>query len=1495
MSRFYFLVRLLVLALIFTLVTTTLNIQAAPLPQATGPDHWVPRTRDVESLPRLPRAEKSVVTPDAVEATTIYPWSRLVFQSIRDNNWEIYVGNDDGSGQTRLTYDSNIDVHPRLNRGATRIAFASKRTGNYEIYTMNTDGTGLTRLTSNSTDDVLPYWSPDGSKIAFQAYRDGQAEVYVMNADGSGQTRLTNSSDYDGEPAWSPDGTKIAFASRRSGSSSDYHIWVMNANGSGQTQLTTQAYSEGPVWSPDGTKIAYDAAGSDNWQNLWVVNADGSNPKVVFDESGYADAWVRSWSPDGRYIAFTRIYYIIENNQIYWTNAYLDAWDSTTSNIIRLSNNGSDWRPDWQTTDAAAPSSYVRTLPVESPATFTVRWSGSDTGPSGLKNFDIQVRDGVNGTWTTWQSETTATSASYSGIGGHTYYFRSRARDNAGNVEAWPASHDALTTVETAAPVSAVETLPEFSKDQVMVNWSGYDPGGSGIQSYDVQYQDMTSGGTWTNWQMGVVTTTASFAGTIGHTYAFRSRALDRAQNQEDWPSGNGDAHTTFYFWAISGMAHTNTGSPLVGINVTTEPSAQGVIATDLNGLYSAYVITPSNTYTVSWAKPGYGSLPATTFEEPISTSMISQGTLPALGDIVTVSGLQVGQIYRIVVTGTYQWTTGGGSWDDAQWGIGGSCAPGVFCVYDRHIKFNGVLLAAQNGQEVVEPNHEYTFLWLADTPQLQMQIKDSLYSDNSGYLSFEIFDYQASNDPNVFLPPTDDLILNGHFEQGTVAINNWIVSGVPTPTVSIAARHTGRQSAFLRATPAMTTSLLDGLISYWKLDEATGDALDVLGTNTLTATYAPGSTAGVIQGARTFSGDHQYFSIPTRPSVEVGNTSFTFTAWVSISNKTDYHSFVCKRIENYPLYDRDYSLDYDKDMDRFYFQVAGPDGVTLTRAIANALGSPTVSTWYFLAGGYDYESGYIWISVNGGPKETTPFTGSVHVGQAPFMLGGVANPLFGYQAGLLDEVGFWKRVLTPQEVASLYNNGQGLSYPFDTSSQTGNSAIAQAVTIPATMTNPILSFLYQPGRDSLLQAAPVAYWKLDETSGVRFDATGRGNDLLNTTIVTSATGKIGKAAQFVATNRQYLNLADNVDLSMGDIDFTIAGWVYLDAPKTNGIIVAKGDTTAFSNFEYALGYAGPNDRFAGSVGNGLGGGSSVIADTFGAPAANQWYFVAFWHDSVHNQLGISVNGIADVISYSGGVADGSYEFRLGDDLDGRWWNGRLDEIGLWKRVLTPQELAILYNNGQGLSYPFGISDTGGVLDVQVANGVTTTTVFTTALNATAWTHQWLDFSAWKGQTITVTFMLHDTEDLPVSAYLDEVTLGSGYPDTWVQLANPTVTHLGSTVTYQLTYGNQAGVLASDVHLTTTLPAQLTFVAASVPPTSTSTSLVWALGDLPAQSGPHTILITAVVTSTATSVNWMTNTASINTATTELEMANNTDQTNLRIKYDLFLPIILLQ
>jgi uncharacterized protein YkwD len=88
--------------------------------------------------------------------------------------------------------------------------------------------------------------------------------------------------------------------------------------------------------------------------------------------------------------------------------------------------------------DTVAPTSTVHTLPMTTTSpTFVLAWSGSDEG-SGISAYDVQVRDGADGTWQDWLMDTTETSATFVGRAGHTYYFRCRAYDLASNIEDWP-------------------------------------------------------------------------------------------------------------------------------------------------------------------------------------------------------------------------------------------------------------------------------------------------------------------------------------------------------------------------------------------------------------------------------------------------------------------------------------------------------------------------------------------------------------------------------------------------------------------------------------------------------------------------------------------------------------------------------------------------------------------------------------------------------------------------------------------------------------------------------------------------------------------------------------------------------------------------------------------------------------------------------------------------------------------------------------------------
>ena len=74
---------------------------------------------------------------------------------------------------------------------------------------------------------------------------------------------------------------------------------------------------------------------------------------------------------------------------------------------------------------------------MASQPTFNVSWSGAEPGGSGVASYNVYVSDN-SGAFTLWQSATTQTSATFTGIISDTYGFSSVATDNVGNMQPTP-------------------------------------------------------------------------------------------------------------------------------------------------------------------------------------------------------------------------------------------------------------------------------------------------------------------------------------------------------------------------------------------------------------------------------------------------------------------------------------------------------------------------------------------------------------------------------------------------------------------------------------------------------------------------------------------------------------------------------------------------------------------------------------------------------------------------------------------------------------------------------------------------------------------------------------------------------------------------------------------------------------------------------------------------------------------------------------------------
>lgn len=207
-------------------------------------------------------------------------------------------------------------------------------------------------------------------------------------------------------------------------------------------------------------------------------------------------------------------------------------------------------------------------------------------------------------------------------------------------------------------------------------------------------------------------------------------------------------------------------------------------------------------------------------------------------------------------------------------------------------------------------------------------------------------------------------------------------------------------------------------------------------------------------------------------------------------------------------------------------------------------------------------------------------------------------------------------------------------------------------------------------------------YWRMENDWN---DSSVNAYHLTPTNSPTFTAGKFNLAGNFASVSSQYASIADvscpNLEISGNQ---TLALWF---KPTTIALMNLIGKNGATNQHQLYMDADGKiNSNFSGL---------SVAGNTHPLIlVAAQWYFIVFTYDGTNTK--IYVDNVVNSVAATGTTNDTNSPFYFGRDNSGTYLNGVIDDVAVWNRALSANEVKSIYNNYQrGPNYLSSTSENG--------------------------------------------------------------------------------------------------------------------------------------------------------------------------------------------------------
>jgi hypothetical protein len=446
------------------------------------------------------------------------------------------------------------------------------------------------------------------------------------------------------------------------------------------------------------------------------------------------------------------------------------------------------------------------------------------------------------------------------------------------------------------------------------------------------------------------------------------------------------------------------------------------------------------------------------------------------------------------------------------------------------------------------------------------------------------------------------------------------------------------------------------GLVGYWPFN---GNANDESGNNnngTINGATLTTDRFGNANSAYSFNGVSDFINIVNSSSLNP-TTSITICGWIKSRSTNSFDRIINKShniAQNYATYQlitRNASLNATPGF-TLRFGTGNSQTTSDYSYSGDNIGNVYFDTWQFIVGTWDgttmkfYQNGIL-ISTISRTGLLNYTNGDLQFGKGT---GGTGLPQF--YKGEIDDIGIWNRALTQAEITAMYN---GVIYSDSCNSVSG--PLAQGL---------------------------VGYWPF---CGNANDESGNGNNgtVNGATLTSDRFGNSNSAYSFDGTSN-YIRI-DNTLLSNNPNSYSISVWYNTQNFTTqngNSRMLISDRNTGLCSYKYTMTLTPSGHSLSGVIYNCTSpNGNSVTGE---AGIDNNW----------HNAIYIYDNSIATIFLYIDGVLTNTttnvnqWSNRSNPTNIGYWngfvgasgyFDGKIDDIGIWNRVLTQQEITDLFNN----------------------------------------------------------------------------------------------------------------------------------------------------------------------------------------------------------------------